>query len=87
MTYGNEVFEITNRPYMLDTRMADMRAAYDLGHKAGVKVVEDYIEDQQDLKLVMERRGGKELFNKYVSERPINSNDWSDDIELSWPWI
>jgi len=28
----------------------------------------------------------KELFNKYVSERPINSNDWSDDIELSWPW-
>jgi hypothetical protein len=28
----------------------------------------------------------KELFNKYVSERPINSNDWADDIELSWPW-
>jgi len=28
----------------------------------------------------------KELFNKYVSERPINSDDWSDDIELSWPW-
>lgn len=29
----------------------------------------------------------KELFNKYVSKRPINSNDWSDDIELSWPWV
>jgi len=29
----------------------------------------------------------KELFNKYVSERPINNNDWSDDIELSWPWV
>ena len=43
---------------MSDIRMADMRAAYDLGHKAGVKLVEDYIEDQQDLKLVMERRGG-----------------------------
>lgn len=28
----------------------------------------------------------KELFNKYVSERPINSDDWADDIELSWPW-
>ncbi len=28
----------------------------------------------------------KELFNKYVSERPINSDDWSNDIELSWPW-
>ena len=26
--------------------MADMRAAYDLGHKAGVKVVEDYLEDK-----------------------------------------
>ena len=50
--------ELSNRPYMSDIRMADMRAAYDLGHKAGVKLVEDYIEDQQDLKLVMERRGG-----------------------------
>ena len=29
----------------------------------------------------------KELFNKYVSERQINNNDWSDDIELSWPWV
>jgi len=24
----------------------DMRAAYDLGHKAGVKLVEDYLEDK-----------------------------------------
>jgi len=28
----------------------------------------------------------KDLFNKYVSERPINSDDWANDIELSWPW-
>ncbi len=68
--------EITNRLYMLDTRMADMRAAYDLGHKAGVKVVEDYIEDQQDLKLVMERRSGPttRITLEELSMRPQEDN-------------
>ena len=28
----------------------------------------------------------KELFNQYVLNRPICSNDWENDIELSWPW-
>lgn len=31
----------------------------------------------------------KRLFREYVAERPININDsdtWSGDIELAWPW-
>ena len=32
----------------------------------------------------------KRLFQYYVLERPLDVNDpviWSEDLELSWPWI
>ena len=26
------------------------------------------------------------LFKEYVSQRPIDSDTWQKDIDLSWPW-
>tara|TARA_Y100000004_G_scaffold175893_1_gene215894 strand:- start:88 stop:273 length:186 start_codon:yes stop_codon:yes gene_type:complete len=38
-------------------------------------------------KLSMPKTELQQLFREYVSERPVDSDVWQKDVELSWPFI
>jgi hypothetical protein len=38
-------------------------------------------------KLSMPKTELQQLFRQYVSERPVDSDVWQKDVELSWPFI